>query len=186
MAVIFIDNETSSYDFLSCEKFVYTKFKSTEDLNLDCELFIENSLLQQQDISAVIIPVALKNDYLECSGLCLAHHIRLRKEEKVNGIKFIFLTDLSISSLFRLSDLSPILFTNGVSVSSLSKSDLQAYVERLDVPLSSKNIRESYFRYCKINPPLNYESNHSKANEWSLYRIFKMIPKDSEAQNIQK
>ncbi len=178
MAILFIDNETSSYDFLSSEEFVYTKFRSTEDLNLDCEMFVKNSLLEQHDISVIILPIALKNDYLECSGLCLAHHIRLSKEEKINGIKFIFLTDLSISSLFRLSDLSAILFTTGVSVSSLSKSDLKTLIEELDVSLSSRNIRESYFKYCKINPPLNYESNHSKANEWSLYRIFKMIPKD--------
>lgn len=169
--------------FQLSEQFVFAV-----DFDKDVDFYIndnltEGSLKQKLLICDIVfIKVSLSKNYLEYLGLRLAYHIRLTKSlgEKAN-IPIVIIAEESFQYLGLTYPEPSILFTKGIYLIKESLDDYQNtlkwYKEGIIKPLDDFS---SFVNSITINPPVNYLSHHSIANEWALARYFSMLEKDSE------
>ncbi len=161
------------------------------DFDKDVDVYINDNLtdgiLKQkiENCDIVFIKVALSKNYLEYLGLRLAYHIRLTKilRDKAK-IPIVIIAEESFQYLGLTYPEPSILFTKGIYLIKESLEDFQKtlnwFKEGRIKPLD--NI--AYFvSSVSINPPANYLSHHSIANEWSILRWAKVlgISTDKEA-----
>jgi CheY-like chemotaxis protein len=130
----------------------------------------------------VFIKVALSENYLEYLGIRLAYHIRLTKhlDAKAN-IPIVFIAEEDIQFIGITCADPSILFTSGIyriseNFDSLKKI-LQEMTQGVIKPLTDK---QRFIDSVVINPPANYSSHHSIANEWSLLRWSKVLDLSEE------
>jgi CheY-like chemotaxis protein len=126
--------------------------------------------------------VSLSKNYLEYLGLRLAYHIRLTKSlgHKAN-IPIVIIAEESFQYLGLTYPEPSILFTKGIYLIKESLDDydrtLKWFNDRRIKPLDDLS---SFVSSITINPPANYLSHHSIANEWALARYSSMLEKDKE------
>jgi CheY-like chemotaxis protein len=153
------------------------------DFDKDVDFYINDNLvdgslkhkLENSDI--VFIKISLSKNYLEYFGLRLAYHIRLTKilGEKAK-IPIVIIAEESIQFLGLTYQEPSILFTKGIYV---IKESLADYKKTLNW-IKEGRIKplDDFFSFVNsiiINPPANYLSHHSIANEWSILRWAKVL-----------
>ncbi|MDD4972278.1 MAG: hypothetical protein PHT07_22855 [Paludibacter sp.] len=158
------------------------------DSDKDIDLYIDENLkdgqlrklIEQADI--LFIKVSLSHNYLEYFGIRLAYHIRLTKSlhDKAN-LPIVFIAEETLQFLGLTYQEPTILFTKGIYLIKENIADFnkvlrwyeEGHIKQLDDP-------EIFINNIKINPPANYQSHHSIANEWALIRYFSMFKEEEE------
>jgi CheY-like chemotaxis protein len=170
--------------FQLSEQFVFdVDFDKDVDFYIN-DILSEGNLKQKlEDCDIVFIKVSLSKNYLEYLGLRLAYHIRLTKSlgEKAN-IPIVIIAEESFQYLGLTFPEPSILFTKGIY---LIKESLNDYLRTLKsynyLRIKPLDNFPSFLSSITINPPANYLSHHSIANEWSILRWSKVIGLSTES-----
>jgi CheY-like chemotaxis protein len=143
----------------------------------DIDQLIHSFLLKRagNKIDSFTIPISLSNNFMEFSGLLLAHHIRLSREFKFCDVPIVFYGGLKLEQLLRLTPLARVLLTTNVfyvEISKYSFDDIQKSLEGYKTELFDIN---TFLDQIQIKPPANYDSHHSIDNEFALIQWSKSI-----------
>jgi len=114
-------------------------------------------------------------NYLDFYGLLLAHHIRLSENFRGRYYPIVIVSDLDVLQLNTLTPLARILFTKGIYLTSNNINSIKQLLSEELLSINEKIIKEDFLEKISIEPPSNYESSHSIANEWSIYRWSKAL-----------
>lgn len=163
------------------------------DFDKDVDFYINENLtdgglkqkLDKCDI--VFIKVSLSKNYLEYLGLRLAYHIRLTKSIGTKAyMPIVFIAEESFQYLGLTYPEPSILFTKGIYLIKESLADydriLKWFNDRRIKPLDDFS---SFVSSITINPPANYLSHHSIANEWSILRWAKVLGISTEREALK-
>lgn len=190
MKKLLIHSNNTSFNntelFPLAEQFVFDV-----DFDKDVDFYINENLtdgglnqkLEKCDI--VFIKVSLSKNYLEYLGLRLAYHIRLTKSLGTKAyMPIVLIAEESFQYLGLTHPEPSIFFSKGIY---LIKELLDDYKKTLkwfnDGRIKPLDDFSSFVNSIIINPPANYLSHHSIANEWSILRWAKVlgISTDKEA-----
>lgn len=144
-----------------------------DDIDQIIHSFIRDK--EKSSIESLTIPISLSNNFMEFSGLLLAHHIRLSREFKFCDVPIVFYGSLKLEQLLRITPLARILLTSNVvyvDTTKYSFADIQKSLEGYKV--KSFDTR-AFLDQIQINPPANYDSHHSVDNEFALIQWSKFI-----------
>ena len=144
-----------------------------DDIDQIIHSFIRDK--EKSSIESLTIPISLSNNFMEFSGLLLAHHIRLSREFKFCDVPIIFYGSLKIEQLLRITPLARILLTSNVvyvDTTKYSFADIQKSLEGYKVKSFDTS---AFLDQIQINPPANYDSHHSVDNEFALIQWSKFI-----------
>lgn len=136
------------------------------------------------DIAYDVIYISLNlsdSDYLEMNGLRVAHHIRLTNEWNHLFVPIYFVCQETPEIIMRLNLLGSILLSNGIYITNNLAIPEIKYHNRI-----STEEHERYLNKILIEPPANYQSHHSIANEWALKRYFSMFDNDANDDAYKK
>jgi hypothetical protein len=170
-------------DFFASEKIAPPNYDD------DIDTAINNYLisLNNREINSITLPISLSNNFLELSGIRVGHHIRLTKEFRYRTITLIFYGPLNIDLIARTSPLASILFTPNVHYVNINEYSFAKIAD------SIKSISQSdvfnfhkYLDYTRIEPPANYQSHHSIANEWALARYYSMLENNNGYESYDR
>lgn len=163
------------------------------DFDKDVDFYINENLtdgglkqkLEKCDI--VFIKVSLSKNYLEYLGLRLAYHIRLTKSIGTKAyVPIVFIAEESFQYLGLTHPEPSIFFTKGIY---LIKESLDDYKKTLkwfiDGRIKPLDDFSSFVNSIIINPPANYLSHHSIANEWSILRWAKVLGITTEIEALK-
>ena len=160
------------------------------DFDKDVDFYINDNLtegnLKQkiENCDLVFIKVSLSKNYLEYLGLRLAYHIRLTKclGEKAN-IPIVIVAEESFQYLGLTYPEPSILFTKGIYLIKESLDDYNRTFKWFnDGRINPLDDFSSFVSSITINPPANYLSHHSIANEWSILRWAKVLGISTERE----
>lgn len=129
------------------------------------------SCFTEEEIEVLVLDLE-KDVYF---GLDLAMHIRLSLEYlHLNSLcPLVFLSDLEIDSLLRVSDNAQLFLTEGVYI--IPPSEVRQGLRNVH-PLKAENYYSGFLSKITIAPPSNRESDvHSLANEWGACVMFRAI-----------
>ncbi len=173
-----IGNEYTIPDFFAQERVASPNYD--EDIDTSITNYLMN--LNNEEINSITLPISLSQNFLELTGIRVGHHIRLTRELKYKKVPLIFYGSLELETLAKISPLTSILFTPNVYYVNISKYSFEAIVKAINgIPDSSKDFDfKKYLDFVRIEPPANYQSHHSIANDWALVRYFSMLEKDNE------
>ncbi|MCZ2100081.1 MAG: hypothetical protein LC107_00920, partial [Chitinophagales bacterium] len=149
----------------------------------DLDTAITNYLLSlnNDDINSITLPISLSKNFLELSGLRVGHHIRLTKELSFRTTPLIFYGSISVETIAKISPLASILFTPNVHYVDISEYTFDSIVGSIKKNYQSNSFDfNKYLDFVRIEPPVNYQSHHSIANDWALARYFSMLEKDTD------
>lgn len=144
-----------------------------DDIDQIIHSFIRDK--EKSSIESLTIPISLSNNFMEFSGLLLAHHIRLSREFKFCNVPIVFYGSLKIEQLLRITPLARILLTSNVVYVDTTKylfADIQNLLEGYKVKSFDTS---AFLDQIQINPPANYDSHHSVDNEFALIQWSKFI-----------
>jgi CheY-like chemotaxis protein len=192
MKKLLIHNNNTSFNntelFSLAEQFVFDV-----DFDKDVDFYINENLtdgdlkqkLEKCDI--VFIKLSLSKNYLEYLGLRLAYHIRLTNFlGKKAYIPIVIIAEESFQYLGLTYPEPSILFTKGIYLIKESLDDygrtLKWFNESRINPLDDFS---SFVSTISINPPANYLSHHSIANEWSILRWAKVLGISTEREALK-
>jgi CheY-like chemotaxis protein len=143
---------------------------------------IVQNIKSQTKLDIIFIKDNLSSNYLELLGLRVAYHIRLSQE--LGNLKFlpiVIISDLDSCILNKIEPLARILFTKNIYICKNKKEDIEKYKYKKYRNLTEKEYQENFLNLIKLEPPKDYLSHHSIANEWSIYRWTKFLDVRSEA-----
>jgi hypothetical protein len=159
----------------------------SEDFNMD--LFIHNRLKEiflNNKFECIYIPYTLNTEnHIEYSGLLVALHIRLTHAFMHELVPIVFLGYENAEQVFKVTDLGSVLFSPCVHFLKEQTIEAKSYLENWMVSKKSVLSSEDYNRFLsmiKINPPANYNTHHSIANEWSLIRLSAMFKEEKDPE----
>lgn len=192
MKKLLIHSNNTSFNntelFPLAEQFVFDV-----DFDKDVDFYINENLtdgglkqkLEKCDI--VFIKVSLSKNYLEYLGLRLAYHIRLTKRIGTKAyMPIVFIAEESFQYLGLTHPEPSIFFTKGIY---LIKESLDDYKKTLkwfiDGRIKPLDDFSSFVNSIIINPPANYLSHHSIANEWSILRWAKVLGIATEIEALK-
>lgn len=174
--------------FQLSEQFVFdVDFDKDVDFYINDNLTEGNLKQKLENCDIVFIKVSLSKNYLEYLGLRLAYHIRLTKNlgQKAN-IPIVIIAEESFQYLGLTYPEPSILFTKGIYLIKESLDDydrtLKWFNDRIIKPLDDFS---SFVSSITINPPANYLSHHSIANEWSILRWAKVLGISTEREALK-
>lgn len=175
MKYLLIDDNINRLAYLSALQsttvITYSPVSQQETEDQKISSFIKNYIDVEENITAIIIPFALTENYLEFSGLRLAHHLRL--QSKYSHFPIIFTGELTPLGALRLTKLADILLTPSIHY---CKPDLVSMGDfLLDKSFLHLNSSSSYLKRISIEPPSNYQSHHSVNNELALMSWSELI-----------
>jgi CheY-like chemotaxis protein len=130
---------------------------------------------EKSSIESFIIPISLSNNFMEFSGLHLAHHIRLSREFKFCDVPIVFYGSLKLEQLLRLTSLARILLTSNVIYVDITKYSFNKIQESLEVYKTKLFDINTFLDQIQIKPPANYDSHHNVDNEFALIQWSKSI-----------
>lgn len=165
------------------EQFVFQIDDDFSDVDYYITYILDGVLKEFILVSDILfIRLSLSVNYLEYLGIRLAYHIRLTKglEEK-RFIPIVLVGEESYQFLGLTSELSDILFTEGIYL----MRDTKEEVERFDKLFTEGRIKslsseKNFLEKTRVNAPANYSSHHSISNEWSIIRWAEMGSNISE------
>ena len=193
MKKLLIHSNNTSFNntelFPLAEQFVFDV-----DFDKDVDFYINENLtdgglkqkLEKCDI--VFIKVSLSKNYLEYLGLRLAYHIRLTNNIGTKAyMPIVFIAEESFQYLGLTHPEPSIFFTKGIY---LIKESLDDYKKTLkwfiDGRIKPLDDFSSFVNSIIINPPANYLSHHSIANEWSILRWAKVLGIATEIEALKE
>jgi CheY-like chemotaxis protein len=144
-----------------------------DDIDQIIHSFIRDK--EKSSIESLTIPISLSNNFMEFSGLLLAHHIRLSREFKFCDVPIVFYGSLKLEQLLRITPLARILLTSNVvyvDTTKYSFADIQKSLEGYKVKSFDTS---AFLDQIQINPPANYDSHHNVDNEFALIQWSKFI-----------
>lgn len=163
------------------------------DFDKDVDFYINENLtdgglkqkLKKCDI--VFIKVSLSKNYLEYLGLRLVYHIRLTKSLGTKAyMPIVLIAEESFQYLGLTHPEPSIFFTKGIY---LIKESLDDYKNTLkwfnNGSIKPLDDFSSFVNSIIINPPANYLSHHSIANEWSILRWAKVLGISTEKEILK-
>ena len=192
MKKLLIHSNNTSFNntelFPLAEQFVFDV-----DFDKDVDFYITENLtdgglkhkLEKCDI--VFIKLSLSKNYLEYLGLRLAYHIRLTKSLGENSYVPIVLIAEESFQYLGLSHPEPsILFSKGIYLIKESLDDFRKTLTWFNAGrIKSLDDFSSFVISVKINPPANYLSHHSIANEWSILRWAKALDISADKESLK-
>ena len=192
MKKLLIHSNNTSFNntelFPLAEQFVFDV-----DFDKDVDFYITENLtdgglkhkLEKCDI--VFIKLSLSKNYLEYLGLRLAYHIRLTKSLGENSYVPIVLIAEESFQYLGLSHPEPsILFSKGIYLIKESLDDFRKTLTWFNAGrIKSLDDFSSFVISVKINPPANYLSHHSIANEWSILRWAKVLDISADKESLK-
>jgi len=144
-----------------------------DDIDQIIHSFIRDK--EKSSIESLIIPISLSNNFMEFSGLHLAHHIRLSREFKFCEVPIVFYGSLKLEQLLRLTPLARILLTSNVIYVDITKYSFNKIQESLEGYKTKLFDINTFLDQIQIKPPANYDSHHSVDNEFALIQWSKSI-----------
>jgi hypothetical protein len=174
-------HEASTVDFKKHVLKVSNSELAKDKFNYDefCDNELKKILDKEYDI--IYITLNLSDiDYLSLEGLRVAHHIRLTQKLYNSKTPIVILCQETIDQILKLSSLGSVLLTPCTFLS----SDL-TLKEEFPVSKLSDEQYKKYLTRIKIDSPDNYQSHHSTANEWALYRYASAIKKPINEKGIK-
>lgn len=182
MNLLFLNNLVP--DGFQVPNFFSTTKLSEPDKDTSIDETITNFLLgynQKAGIASICLPVSLNSNFLEFTGLTLAHHLRLTKELYFREIPIIFFGAISSNYIAKMTPLASILFTPNVYYVDLNNYNFDQIAESIKkINRNKKFDFDKYLNYTNIESPANYDSHHTIANDWALARYFSMFKPDYE------
>lgn len=165
------------------------QIKGNYHSNID--FIIHNFLLElnkpeKEEIATITIPITLTENFMDFTGLILAHHIRLTKELKFQRVPLIIYSSLEFETILKMTSWANILLTPNVYYFNISNSGfdkIEQFITR--IIKEPKNFSfDNFLERIDIKPPSNYQqSHHSVANDWALSRYFSMLVADEENED---
>ena len=161
------------------------KFNANEDIDkYISEKIIE---LKQKDFEIFFIKDNLSSNYLELLGLRVAYHIRLSLE--LGDKRFapiVIVSDFSIEQLCKFDEMANILFTSNVYLCKNTKEDIEKFQQLELHNLTLEEYNQDFLSKIKVNPPKDYLSHHSIANEWAIYRWAEFLKVETDVIKSNK
>jgi CheY-like chemotaxis protein len=165
------------------------KFTPNAKYDIDAQLtaFI-NDKIAQKAISAIFIKATLSKNYLEFIGLRLGIHLRLSvKNPEIQFLPLVFLCEDNLVELCKIYKFHNLLLSPGVYLVSECSSDIEVVLNKIDnKQLKGCDTIGPLIEQLKIDSPGNYDSHHSIANEWALFRYSSMFEQDGLNGNYIK
>ncbi len=127
---------------------------------------IINEWFSKEEYDNLFIPICFGPTLSDYNGLRFALHVRC--SETTNRLKNIFLYGFVDYSSLVESEYFDILKTKKVNLIDYKKIAFQKAIETSFTSYKSIELA-SEIRKIKLDPPKNYEDNHSIANEWAIY-----------------
>lgn len=169
--------------------FRFEKLAISSDYENNPDLTFHDFLLRlEKDIASITLPVTLTENYLDFSGLILAHHIRLTNELKFsNTIPIIIYSSLDFEVILKITSWANILLTPNVYYVDLKKYDFNSIKKSIEKTIQSpkKFIKEKFLERVDIKPPSNYLSHHSIDNELALLRWSEFLKCADKIPNVE-
>ncbi len=165
---------------------------SIDELNdSDMDTYISNKIipkLKEVDFDLLIIKDSLSENYIDFYGLVLAYHIRLSKKDLENEylVPIVILSEIDSYTINKITSLGKILFTKNIFI---CKNSIEAFEEFNNVELNSLDKEEyvnGFLKKIDIDPPKDYLSHHSIANEWAIYQWSHLLGVSTEATRINE
>lgn len=163
-------NMFETKDFEDVDEYIHQVLSTSEYLNL----------LSKAEV--VFIKLGLSENYLEYYGLRVAYHIRLSLSLSINhDVPIVLIGEESVTFIGLTTDLSQILFTNGIYLIKESKEDFVTIRNNFNKGyINSLNDRLTFINKIFIKPPANYLSNHSIDNEYGILNWAKTLNINSD------
>lgn len=169
------------------------KSENTENVvNSNIDQYISKEVIceiAKKEFDILFIKDNLSNNYMDFYGLILAYHIRLSEELKEKRfVPIIILSDINSLIINKLTPYGRILFTKDVYLAKNDESVIEDYTSALTQnKLNNGNFKTDFLDSIEIEKPMDYLSNHSISNEWSMYRWANFLEVSTESiQKIEK
>lgn len=165
------------------------KFTPNAKSDIDAQLTVFiNEKIQKKAISAIFIKATLSINYLEFIGIRLGIHLRLSsKNPELQLLPIIILCDDSLVQVCKIYRYHNFLLSPGVYLSSESPLEIECVFKKIETgQLLGCDTLLPIIESLKIDPPSNYDSHHSIANEWALFRYSSMFEQDESNENYIK
>lgn len=158
-------------------------------VNSNIDQYISEEVIKeiaQKEFDILFIKDNLSSNYMDFYGLILAYHIRLSEElGKKRFVPIIILSDINSLIINKLTPHGRILFTKDVYLSKNDESVIAHYTSALTQnKLNEDNFKTDFLDSIEIEKPMDYLSNHSISNEWSMYRWADFL--EVSSANIKK
>jgi CheY-like chemotaxis protein len=147
---------------------------------------------ESHEFDVIFIPFSLSEEnYIEFLGLQFAYHIRLTQSFNNTRTPIVFFGNESPEIINKITNAGVILFTPGVYCT--TKSNVLDFKKQIAHILENKPkiTKDEYYSIflerIHIQPPANYSTHHSIANEWSILRWAKAmsVNNDDDISNIE-
>lgn len=151
----------------------------------DIDKYISQEIIKelaQKEFEILFIKDNLSSNYLELLGLRVAYHIRLsNKLESRRFTPIVIVSDFSVEQLCKFDEMANILFTPNVYLCKNTKEDIEKHQSLVFKELTLNEYKRDFLSKIKIDPPRDYLTHHSIANEWSIYRWANALHVKSDA-----
>lgn len=147
---------------------------------------------ESHEYDVIFIPFSLSEEnYIEFLGLQFAYHIRLTQSFNNTRTPIVFFGNESPEIINKITNAGVILFTPGIYCTTKSNVlDFKKQIAHIleNKPKITKDEYNSIFlERIHIQPPANYSTHHSIANEWSILRWAKALKvNDEEIKNVEE
>jgi len=130
----------------------------------------------------IFIKDNLSTNYLELYGIRVAYHIRLSKElGNKRYLPIVILSDVDSYILNKLDPMANIIFTKNIFIIPNTKDAIEKISQKEFKNLTQEEYKKDFLNKIEVEPPKDYLSHHSIANEWSIYRWGEFLNVESEA-----
>lgn len=163
---------------------IYFDFSSvdggeTVDSYISREIIYE---IKEQDFDIIFIKDNLSSNYLELLGLRVAYHIRLSSElGDKRFLPIIILSDIDSYMLNSFDPTAQILFTKNIFIVKNTKNEIEKIKNKKFSNFTLEEYKTGFLNRITVEPPKDYLSHHSIANEWSIYRWSKFLDVNSNS-----
>lgn len=153
------------------------------DIDVKMHSFLMDEDIECQNFDVIFVPFSLsKENYTEFLGLRMVLHIRLTKSFNNVQTPVVFYGLDDALEINKISDSGQLLFSKNVyTTDKISGSDFKSQIEYIGKSLNKTTDEEfisEFINKIRVEPPSNYNSHHSIANEWALVRYFSMFQDD--------
>ena len=155
----------------------------------------ELNILDISKYDLFVLPYDLSESYMEYTGLRVAAHIRLTPQWNSLSTPILFLGVDKRDDIVCVSELGGILYSYQIFISSrTSESELLKWFKGIndkfpkgkwtnDEIVNQSQYRSLLLRLKGIQPPANYSTHHSIANEWAIMRWNDMMTQPIKLSN---
>ncbi|CAH0280900.1 hypothetical protein SRABI27_03771 [Pedobacter sp. Bi27] len=148
--------------------------------DFDMDRFFDSKLAALLNVSydCIFMPFTLNNfDYLEFTGLQVAAHIRLSPYLNHCRTPLVFVGGDDPADVFKLKPLASLLFTHGIYF--LGEPTVAAKEQLLEQISNYPKVSDAGYKLfldrIQVDPPANYSSYHSLANEWGIKKLSELF-----------